>query len=131
MEHNLVMELTAARMMERDWIVKDFKRLLIFYKTQQNRLKELFDNHLKLFAKINLPKAGLFVYITFNKPFSLLLILEVYRKLGVFDPFLNQHVDLLKPINAIRLGYAAFTIREWDFVFQTLADHFHLIEQKN
>lgn len=77
--------------------------------------------HLKDFATLTLPNAGLYIYIRFNKPHNLSSILDELIDKGVLDPYKNQHVNFRKPIGALRIGYAIFPISLWESIFVIVA----------
>lgn len=120
-DYDIATELAVSRLMQREWITTDFKRLLNFYKSQQKKIIRLLFFHLSEYAEINIPHSGLHIFISLNTLLDITPVLDELLSTGLLNRYNNLHVNYFKPIKGIRLGYATGSLVAWETIITILA----------
>lgn len=121
--HDILVELTISRLIQKEWLTRDSARLLRLYHHRQDKIGKLFNQYLSEYAHLKIPISGLGLYISFKTPICIAPIIDKLIQLSVFDEYKNMQVDINKPIKGISIGYALFAPSHWETVFQIIAEH--------
>ncbi|HWW39815.1 hypothetical protein [Pedobacter sp.] len=93
------------------------------YKEQAKKIQVLFNQHLSNFGTIHLPANGLVIWITLNKPQSMMSSIPALRKLGIFKQEKNPFLKPTDIVDGIRIGFAYPNAEIWNEVFAVMAEH--------
>ncbi|SHG39210.1 GntR family transcriptional regulator / MocR family aminotransferase [Pedobacter caeni] len=116
-----VMENAVAELMEEGIVNKHAKRALGIYRERRAVMSKYLDQYLKGKADYQLPEGGLAFWLKFKQPIDTIAFSESLLRHGVQVISTERFSFNGKPVNALRLGYAALDEEELERGIQIIA----------
>ena len=116
-----LLENAVAELMEEGIVNKHAKRALGIYRERRSVMSKYLDQYLKEKADYQRPEGGLAFWLRFKKPIDTIAFSELLLKHGVQVISTERFSFNGKPLNALRLGYAALDEAELERGIQIIA----------